>query len=67
MSSITKVSDVVVITAGKAIGKEGSTLITEMSQLFVLEQIFNRLREIDKDRITGMNIKVHKSINEGQC
>ena len=38
-----------------------------MSQLFVLEQIFNRLREIDKDRITGMNIKVHKSINEGQC
>lgn len=65
MSSITKVSDVVVITAGKAIGKEGSTLITEMSQLFVLEQIFNRLREIDKDRITGMNIKVHKSINEG--
>ena len=66
MSPITKVSDVVVITAGKAVGKEGSTLITEMSQLFVLEQIFNRLREIDKDRITEMNIKVHKSINKEQ-
>lgn len=64
MSSITKVSDVVVITAGRAIGKEGSTLITEMSQLFVLEQIFNRLREIDKERINGMNLKVHKSIKE---
>lgn len=63
-SSITEVSDIVLVTAGKSIGEEGSTLITEMSQLFVLEQIFNRLHEINKEKIKGMNSKVHKFIEE---
>lgn len=63
-SPITYISDIALITAGKALGEEGSTLITEMSQLFVLEQIFNRLHEIDQERIRGMNSKVSKYINE---
>lgn len=65
-SSITQVGDITLVTAGKAIGEEGSTLITEMSQLFVLEQIFNRLHEIDQERIKGMNSKVSKYINDDE-
>lgn len=62
-SEITELSDITLLTAGKAIGAEGSSLITEMSQFFVLEQVFNRLHEIDKARIENMNSKVSTYIN----
>ncbi|MGL5153251.1 MAG: MurR/RpiR family transcriptional regulator [Clostridium sp.] len=58
-SPITEVSDITLLTAGKELGEEGSTLITEMSQLFVLEQIFNRLHELDDDRISSLNSRIH--------
>lgn len=63
-SLITEISDITLYTAGKDLGEEGSTLITEMSQLFVLEQIFNRLHEIDVERIKFINNKVSNYINK---
>ena len=62
-SSITLLSNVVLLTAGQELGKEGSTLITEMSQFIVLEQLFAKLHEMDLDRIKSMNDKIYYFIN----
>jgi DNA-binding MurR/RpiR family transcriptional regulator len=57
-SSLAKLSDLVLLTAGKEMGREGSTLVTEMSQLIVLEILFEKLHELDKERIEKINYKV---------
>lgn len=62
-SSLAMLSDVTLLTAGKDLGREGSTLITEMSQFIVLEQLFEKLHEMDKERIEEMNYKVSYFIN----
>ncbi len=65
-SHLAKIADVVLLTAGKEIGKEGSTLVTEMSQFIVLEVLFEILREMDKENIDKMNFKVFDYINKGE-
>lgn len=62
-SHLAKMADVVLLTAGKEIGKEGSTLVTEMSQFIVLEVLFEILHEMDKENIDKMNFKVFDYIN----
>ena len=57
-SSLAKLGDVVLLTAGQEMGREGSTLVTEMSQFIVLEALFEKLHELDKERIEEMNYKV---------
>lgn len=65
-STLAKLGDVVLLTSGKEIGKEGSTLVTEMSQFVVLEVLFEILREMDKENIDKMNYKVFDYINKGE-
>lgn len=62
-SAITKVADTIIYTAGKEVVQEGSTLVTEMSQLFVIEQICHYLYEIDGDRINNVKRKISQSID----
>src|SRR5699024_2899164 len=50
-SKITKTADLSIYTAGKEVAQEGSTLITEMSQLYVIEQICHYLYQFDSKRI----------------
>ena len=57
-SSLAKMGDIVLLTAGQEMGREGSTLVTEMSQLIVLEALFEKLHQLDKERIDQMNYKV---------
>ncbi|MFR7591050.1 MAG: MurR/RpiR family transcriptional regulator [Longibaculum sp.] len=57
-SSLARVADVVLLTTGKELGKQGSTLITEMSQYIVLEVLFEKLHDIDEDNIKKMNEKI---------
>lgn len=57
-SSLAKSGDVVLLTAGQEMGREGSTLVTEMSQFIVLEALFEKLHELDKEKIDTMNYKV---------
>lgn len=57
-SSLAKLGDVVLLTAGKEMGREGSTLITEMSQFIILEMLFEKLHDLDKEKIEDMNYKV---------
>ena len=46
------------MTAGIEMGREGSTLVTEMSQFINLEMLFEKLHELDKEKIEDMNYKV---------
>ncbi|MDY0393689.1 MurR/RpiR family transcriptional regulator [Virgibacillus halophilus] len=62
-SDITKIADTSIYTAGKEIAQEGSTLITEMSQLYIIEEICKHLYEADKDNIDRMKNKISKSID----
>lgn len=57
-SSLAKLGDIVLLTAGQEMGREGSTLVTEMSQLIVLEALFEKLHQLDKENIDNMNYKV---------
>lgn len=57
-SSLAKLSDLILLTSGKEMGREGSTLVTEMSQFIVLEMLFEKLHQIDKERIENINYKV---------
>ena len=61
-SPITKIADLIIYTAGKEVDQEGSTLITEMSQLFIIEQICYYLFEIDEKKIKYMKEKISRSI-----
>lgn len=63
-STLAKLGDIILLTSGKEIGKEGSTLVTEMSQFIVLEVLFEILREMDKENIDKMNYKVFDYINK---
>lgn len=65
-SHLAKIADIVLLTAGKEMGKEGSTLVTEMSQFIVLEVLFELLHEMDKENIEKMNYKVFDYINKGE-
>lgn len=62
-SDITKIADTIIYTAGKEVAQEGSTLVTEMSQLYVIEQICHHLYEIDGERIRDVKRKISKSID----
>lgn len=62
-ADITKVADINIYTAGKEIAQEGSTLITEMSQLYVIEQICGYLYKADKSKIDRMKRKISESID----
>ena len=57
-SSLARLGDIVLLTAGKEMGREGSTLVTEMSQFIILEMLFEKLHELDKEKIEDMNYKV---------
>ena len=61
-SSIAKTADIVLLTSGKELGKEGSTLITEMSQYIVLEVLFEKLHVIDEENIKKMNERIFNYI-----
>ena len=63
-STLANLADIVLLTAGKEMGKEGSTLVTEMSQFIVLEALFELLHELDKENIDKMNRKVFDYINK---
>lgn len=63
-STLAKLADIVLLTSGKEMGKEGSTLVTEMSQFVVLEVLFEVLHEMDKENIEKMNYKVFDYINK---
>lgn len=65
-STLAKLADIVLLTSGKEMGKEGSTLVTEMSQFVVLEVLFEVLHEMDKENIDKMNYKVFDYINKGE-
>ncbi|NBJ69753.1 MULTISPECIES: hypothetical protein [Clostridia] len=62
-SPITKIAELILFTAGKEVAQEGSTLITEMSQLFVVEQICQYLHEIDSARIALVKKQISESID----
>ncbi|XOQ14265.1 MAG: MurR/RpiR family transcriptional regulator [Shouchella clausii] len=62
-SPITNIGEMIIHTAGKEIEQEGSTLITQMSQLFVTEQICQHLYELDKDNIELAKKKISESID----
>ncbi|MGX4668632.1 MurR/RpiR family transcriptional regulator [Cerasibacillus sp. JNUCC 74] len=62
-SPITKIAELILFTAGKEVAQEGSTLITEMSQLFVVEQICHYLHEIDGARIALAKKQISESID----
>ena len=57
-STLAKLGDIVLLTSGKEMGREGSTLVTEMSQYIILEVLFEKLHELDKEKIEEMNYKV---------
>ena len=57
-SPISNVSDVTLLTASKHVLAEGTSLTTQTSQLFVLEQLSNKLIQIDKERITSARKKI---------
>lgn len=63
-STLASIADLVLLTAGKEMGKEGSTIVTEMSQLIVLETLFELLHELDKENIERMNRKIFDYINK---
>lgn len=63
-STLAKLADIILLTAGKEMGKEGSTLVTEMSQFVVLESLFEKLREMDKENVEKMNVKVFDYVNK---
>ena len=62
-SKITKTADLSIYTAGKEVAQEGSTLITEMSQLYVIEQICHYLYQFDSERINKAKQKIIRSIH----
>ncbi|WP_269410274.1 MurR/RpiR family transcriptional regulator [Lentibacillus daqui] len=62
-SDITKIADMNIYTAGKEVAQEGSTLVTEMSQLYVIEQICHYLYEMDYERINKVKQKIAESID----
>jgi len=61
-SDITKIASSNIFTAGKEVAQEGSTLITEMSQLYVIEQICNYLYKFDSENINKIKNKITLSI-----
>lgn len=60
-SKVADLSDYVLLTASKDVLAQGTSLITQTSQLMVLEEICNKLEELDKKYIDKVRNKIYQS------